>query len=199
MTTWLDKTSDTPAVNRYGDGEGEDPATYVTVLVELPDDSEIEGSVSVVAGRVAPDDMARLIVRAALAAWASRRERVNLPCSAQLRVARAALVRGQAVPVAVVDLEQPIVDLGLAGRPDRTRNRLRRLPAALRRAGEQADLVMRQLPELRAERRAEADGELDAVGRERRVRPLAEVASGGGGIGDRVAGEDQGAHRCGGV
>lgn len=70
-TTWLDETSDTPAVIRHGDGDGDDPATYVTVTLELPDDSEIEGSVSVVAEPVTPDAMARLIVRAALGAAAA--------------------------------------------------------------------------------------------------------------------------------
>lgn len=69
-TTWLDETSDTPAPIRHGDGDGEDPATYVTVTLEMPDDSEIEGSVSVVVDPT-PDAMARLIVRAALAAAAA--------------------------------------------------------------------------------------------------------------------------------
>lgn len=71
MTTWLDETSDTPAVIRHGDGDGDDPYTYVTVLLEFPDDTEIEGSVSVTTTPVAADDMARLIIRAALGAAAA--------------------------------------------------------------------------------------------------------------------------------
>ncbi len=122
---------------------------------------------------------------------------IGLPARPELWIASGAFLRGQPVPVAVVDLEQP------GGSTRFARDRRpgpRRWPprsARHRRAG----LLSRRSSSCGSSSSSaasvvrEAAGELDARGGERQVAALAEIAPGGGCGGDRVTNEDQAAHR----
>ena len=91
------------------------------------------------------------------------------------------------------------MDLDRIGHTEALGDRGGRLAASRCRAREQSQVIVRQLVELGAQRRAQAFGERNPRRGQRRIGPLAEIPAGGGGLGGRVPREDEGAHGCRGV